>query len=159
MAQLARSSRESVLSVSEFLLGRPDLINKMRCLRISNGWRLSEFEETIVGDFSLSNVEQNFYAPINRSFVDVLSAGRNLTSVSLYHITVGLDIVRSLSHLHNLHTLDMKLCGVQAEVVEALLSGSNDYLAWSTYNLQLFMDDARLWWTLALCPNLRTLSA
>jgi hypothetical protein len=158
MAQLARSSRESVLSASEFLLGRPDLINKMRCLRISHGWRSSEFEETIVGDFSLSNVEENFYAPINRSFVDVLSASRNLTSLSLHNIPVGLDIVRSISHLHNLHTLDLRVCQMQSEVVEALQSGSNDKLTWSTYNLRLFMDDARLWWTLALCPNLRTLS-
>ncbi|KAF8234020.1 hypothetical protein L208DRAFT_1263869 [Tricholoma matsutake] len=159
MAQLARSSRESVLSASEFLLGRPELINRMRRLNIHDGWSLSLFEGTSINGFDLSDVEDDFYPPITRSFVDVLSAGHNLTSVTLHHITLGLDIVRSISFLRNLHTLDLMLCSLQEDVIDILLSDSSDELSWGVYNLRLFMDNDQAWYTLLLCPNLHTLSA
>jgi hypothetical protein len=159
MAQLARSARDTVCSASEFILRCPELINRMRRLYIHDGWASSLFEGTLVEGFDLSDVEDDFYTPITRSFIDVLSAGRNLTSVILQRIALTFDMVRSISYLRNLHSLDLIQCPMSMPVVDALLSGSSDsvQLSWAAYNLRLLMDNVAAWYTLLLCPHLRTL--
>ncbi|RDB19528.1 hypothetical protein Hypma_013410 [Hypsizygus marmoreus] len=161
LEQLARSSRDQVLSSTSFLLSRPDLMQKMRTLCITDQWSLDVVGGYLPGGFDVSSLEDGFHTAMYNSFTKVLGASTNLTSIKFNSMTLTLDFFRCISQVPCLHTLDFARCHIRSHVRQALESADENALSCSAYNLHLSHTEqtSDLWHVMLACPRLRTLSA
>lgn len=93
----------------------------------------------------------------------MLRGAGNLTYLRLHKITIDMDLIRTISYLHNLHTVELSICRVTADVQQALVSDEIATLWTPVYNLRLLFllgtEDDDLWYLFLLCPQLRTFAA
>ena len=157
LIQLARQSREKLLSKVDFLLGNPELLVKMTRLRMEDQWNTSRFAHTSTPNFRLSHVEDDFLVPIYVSFTRILSSSSNLTSITFFNIIIGLDVIHCVSQLRVLHTLGLSMCPVPPEAANALIAEAAG-LSCTAYNLYILLDEPSAWYSLLFCPSLRNLS-
>jgi hypothetical protein len=128
-------------------------------LRIGDQWNASRIAQTSGSNFHLSRVEDNFLVPIYHSFTRILSASFNLTSVAFTNMTIGLDVIRCISQLRSLHTLDLVMCAIPSQAAEALLvENAPKKLSCAVSNLYLSLEDPSAWYCLLFFPYLCTLS-
>ncbi|KAG5653119.1 hypothetical protein H0H81_002186 [Sphagnurus paluster] len=131
---------------------RPDLSNAVETLRI----RLLGFG--IDRDYETSRLENGkFYAPMYRSFIDVLGHVHNLTSLSFLKIFIDLEVVVCICNLTRLQCLDLRVCRVGDAAQKALLASTCSLKSTSIINLHL-LGHADIWYILLFCPQIRNLS-
>ena len=157
LLSLATVSRDRLLAKCRFFLSRDDILEKLHNLDISDGWR---FTQVVAGQ---SVFDATFYQPIYRAFNDVLGGAGKLTCLQLHKIIIDMDLARTISNLHNLHTVELSRCRVTTDVQQVLMSDEIPILWTPVYNLRLLFlfgtEDDDLWYSFLLCPQLRTFAA
>lgn len=156
---MATAARDRLIAKCRFFLGSDDILEKLRHFVISDGWKFNRE----VGDGQSFFLDDTFYRPIYWAFNNVLGSAGNLTYLQLHKITIDMDLVRTVSNLHNLHTVKLSICRVTTHVQQALLSDEVATLWTPVYNLHLLFllgtEDDDLWYSFLLCPQLRTFAA
>ncbi|KAJ8087533.1 hypothetical protein PM082_006364 [Marasmius tenuissimus] len=113
-----REQSEATVRQAAFLLSRPDLTNAIQNLNIADGWK-QDSQLYKLPDLGTYAYGQTIYHPINASLNAVLSSCHNLTHFTISYWAITSDWLITISHLKNLHTLDLGFARIQDPTVEA----------------------------------------
>ena len=156
----AEYSRKDLLKNAEFLTKTPHVSRRIQNLILADEWwvhrraHANENNPYILG--------MDFYKSAHQIFVSVLRCASKLTTLVLRNLELGFEFTRRISEIPTLHTLDLHLCRIPRMVRKRLILGSFP-LSLQIANLHIYMDSAfqethSQWYTLLLCPRIRTLS-
>ncbi|KAG6815661.1 hypothetical protein H0H87_012572 [Tephrocybe sp. NHM501043] len=163
MSQLAFAERERLVTSSNFLISRPDLLDKINVLAISDRWKdVLLMKDIPHKDLFLDLEEGRFHAPIYKNILRVLKSSRNLTTLLIDHNEFSLTMIKHICALPQLHTLDVYACTI-ADKAEIALDDDVRRVLTSTsiQNLHITSPTDKLqniWNTALMCPKLHTLS-
>lgn len=160
LSLLAEYSRKDLLKNAEFLIETPHISRRIQNLILADDWwvhRRAHPNEN--SPFSLGI---DFYKSAHQIFASVLRCVSKLTTLALRNLELGPEFTRRISEIPTLHTLDLHLCRIPRMMRKHLLRESFP-LSWQIANLHIYMDSAfqethSQWYTLLLCPRIRTLS-
>ena len=156
----AEYSRKDLLKNADFLTKTPHISRRIQSLILADEWWVhrrahpNENNPFILG--------MDFYKSAHQIFASVLRCASKLTTLVLRNLELGPEFTRQISEMPTLHTLDLHLCRIPRMVRKRLVLESLP-LSWQITNLHIYMDSAfqethSQWYTLLLCPRIRTLS-
>ncbi|KAF8999420.1 hypothetical protein BDQ17DRAFT_1360991 [Cyathus striatus] len=155
MLETIEACKTDLIKQAKFLLGRHDLTNVVGTLWLGNPAMQTMIRfgvNTLLGD--------TFYEPIFKAFKNVLLNCRNLRNLTLSKADISVDILQAVVSLRQLIVLDFRACTIPQTVIQSVLSGKIIPTP-SVLNLVLLEGESptfNIWASVALCPNLRTLS-
>ena len=149
----------------EFILSRPDLTQSLTSLSLLNLWSpASQFDGTVVEGFLPTELDKDFYVPVEQYSHRVFRAAINLTKLRIMGFEITTEFVRITTQLPSLSTLSFSVCPLTNEVQTLALEADSPKYE-RVLNLDMnfrsrTQDDDYLdpWFLLPLCPNVRTLT-
>lgn len=157
---LAHYCRMDLEKNAKFILKSPHLSRRIKTLVLADEWCVSRRAHPHENNpFALG---KEFYTSITRIFAPVLRAATNVTTLILCNLEVSMDLVRKIADIPNLHTLEFHLSYVPRLLHNKLVSDPF-FTCRRVTNLRIYMDSSfaethSQWYTILLCPNIRTLS-
>ncbi|KAG6910785.1 hypothetical protein DXG01_007673 [Tephrocybe rancida] len=163
MAQVAYAEREKFVACSDFLISRPDLLEKLKVLSVADTWQSVLSKKTFPHKEVLSGLENGrFHAPMYKNVRRILSGSYFLTTVTLSHIRLSLPTIKCIRELPRLETLTLWVCTLSSEAIEALEhDGDHSLKSASLQNIRIMAPTTDLesaWNAVNTCTHLRTLS-
>ncbi|KAG6910784.1 hypothetical protein DXG01_007672 [Tephrocybe rancida] len=163
IAQVAYAEREKFVACSDFLISRPDLLEKLKVLSVADNWQSILKKKTFPHKQVLSGLENGrFHAPMYKNVRRILSGSHFLTTVTLSHIRLSLPTIKGVRELPRLETLTLWACTLSSEAVDALEDDIDHSLkSASLQNLRIMAhtpDLEKAWNAIHICTQLRTLS-
>ena len=160
LALSAEYSYKHLLKNADFLTKTPHISKRIQNLILADEWwvyRRAHLNESNPFTFGM-----DFYKSSQQIFSSVLRCASNLTTLVLRNLELGPEFTRRISEMPTLHTLDLHLCRIPRMVRKRLVLESFPR-SWQIANLHIYMDSAyqethSQWYTLLLCPHIRTLS-
>ncbi|KAI0951020.1 hypothetical protein AcW1_008175 [Taiwanofungus camphoratus] len=98
-----------------FLLGRPDILRRIRTLNSHNAWDVQWLAQ--IGFEHRSNAHTLFFAPVWRGMEDVLAQTSHVTKLRLWGTSLTHKMVAAFSSMPPLHTLTLFTCTFPLETV------------------------------------------
>ena len=153
-------SRKDLLKNAEFLVKTPHISRRIQNLTLADEWWVhrrahpNENNPFILG--------MDFYKSAHQIFSSVIRCASKLTTLVLRNLELGPEFARQFSEMPCLHTLELHLCRVPRVVRKRLVMAFFPR-SWQIANLHIYMNSAfqethSQWYTLLLCPHIRTLS-
>ena len=159
---LAHYCRQDLEKNAQFLLSSPHISRRMQRLVLTDEWwvnrRAAPSNES--NPFVLG-IE--FYRSVTQIFGSVLkTASGSLNTLVLCNLEINCELVRRIADVPTLHTLELHLCHVP-RTVPRKLEADPTFMFPQVSNLRIYMDSSfpethSQWYTLLLCPHIRTLS-
>lgn len=104
--------RSQLLADFQFLLSRPDIVERIQNMQIENMW--TEALQTAV-DIRPSQVPrvEHFFSPINRQIVATLSMATHLQAFHLNNYSLTTEMLLAMASMDALHTLIVHACSIE----------------------------------------------
>ena len=160
LALSAEYSRKDLLKNADFLMKTPHISRRIQNLILADEWWVHR--RAHLNDNNPFILSLDFYKSVHQIFSCVLRCASKLTTLVLRNLELGPEFTRRISEMPTLHTLNLHLCRIPRMVRRRLVLKSLP-LSWQITNLHIYMDSAfqethSQWYTLLLCPRIRTLS-
>ena len=141
-------------------MNAPHISRRIQNLVLADEWWMHRRAHTNENNPFILGMD--FYKSAHQIFSSVLRCASKLTTLVLRNLELGPELTRRISEMPTLHTLDLHLCRVP-RMVRKRLAIESFPLSWQITNLHIYMDSAfqethSQWYTLLLCPRIRTLS-
>ena len=156
----AEYSHKHLVKNADFLMKAPHINKRIQNLILADEWwvhRRAHLNETTPFAFGVY-----FYKSTQEIFSSVLRCASNLTTLVLRNLELGPELTQRISEMPTLHTLDLHLCRIPRTARKRLVL--EPFLrSLQIANLHIYMDSAyqethSQWYTILLCPRIRTLS-
>lgn len=157
---LAYLSRKNLEHNAEFIVNNPHISHRIQKLVLTDEWWVSRRAHPHENNpFMLG---MGFYKTVTQTFASVLKSAANLHTLILCNVEMSLDFTRRVSEIPTLHTLELHLCHIPRTIRRKLLSDAT-FNCPQISNLRIYMDSSfqethSQWYSLLLCPRIRTLS-
>ncbi|KAF8153100.1 hypothetical protein B0H34DRAFT_91409 [Crassisporium funariophilum] len=157
---VAEYCRKDLVKNADFLAKTPHISHRIRKLVVFDEWwvrRRAHPHEN--NPFVLG---MDFYKSVNQTLGLALRCASKLSTLVLQNLELSLELCRRISEISTLHTLDLHLCRIPRSVRKRLAVDSVP-LSSQISNLHIYMDSGfqethSQWYSLLLCPQIRTLS-
>ncbi|KAH9474708.1 hypothetical protein JR316_0013173 [Psilocybe cubensis] len=178
---LAYYARQDLERSARFLIDTPHISQRVQRLVLTDEWcvaRRAQHDQH-TNPFALP---PDFYKGVTQIWGSALQIAPRLSTLVLCNLELGTELLRRISEIRTLHTLEMHLCAVPRSALRKLLVAATSASANSTSsdnaannassssilcpqisNLRIYMDSSfaethSQWAGLLLCPAVRTLS-
>ena len=166
LLKAATESRGRYIETSEFIFSRPDLVKSLTSLSLLNLWNLDEqFEGTTAQGLTLTDLDENFFVPVEWQNHRLLQITVNLTELRMLGFSIGADFVRITTQLPSLTKLFINRCSLTGEA-QALAIGAHSPKYERVLDLSILFrsrmqeeDETDLWHLVPLCPNVQLFTA
>ncbi|KAF8955757.1 hypothetical protein BDZ97DRAFT_1926341 [Flammula alnicola] len=157
---LAHYSRQDLEKNAEFVLSAPHISHRVQKLVLTDEWWVNRRAHP--HDNNPFALGMDFYKSVTQTFASVLRAASNLSTLALYNLEISVELARRIAETPTLHTLELHLCHIPHTVRKKLVADATLVFP-QIANLRVYMDSSfpethSQWYSLLLCPHIRTLS-
>ncbi|KDR77264.1 hypothetical protein GALMADRAFT_225373 [Galerina marginata CBS 339.88] len=157
---VAYYSRKDLEKNAEFILSTPHISRRIQRLVLTDEWWVSRRAHPHGNNPFVLGMD--FYRSVIQIFGSVFKSTPSLSTLVLCNLEMNLELCRRISEISTLHTLELHLCHI-SRMVRRKLCSESAFGCPQVANLRIFMDSSfqethDQWFSLLLCPQVRTLS-
>ena len=112
LCQIKANMRSVLLADFQFLLSRPDILERIQKMQIENMWTEALQTAADIQPYQVPGVE-HFFSPINQEIVATLSMATHLQGFHLNNFTLTRVMLHAMASLNALRTLIVHACPIE----------------------------------------------